>query len=410
MFKKRNFDPRLVTILLIVFVQMVGASMALPILPLFAKREFAMQPGTITLLISVFFAAQFVSGPFIGRASDRYGRLPVLIISQVGTVISFVMLALAQGPAMLFASRILDGITGGNIIVAQAYVTDITPRSRRTQSLGLIFAAFGVGFTIGPALGGVLAALFGERVPFLFASVAAAVTVWLTWRNLDETLTPEKRAASLKANRPGLSLALVLGNSPLVLILLLTFATQFSLGLLQATFALYGESVLFRDYSEAVTNLGIGLLLATVGLGQVFTQLVLLQRMLNRFGEGWLVVIGTGLRTLSLFALAVALGPLLGALGTFLFAVGSGLMMPALQSLSTNTVGDNLRGGVLGLHQSAVSLSVIFSTALGGTLFAIEPTFPYWLATGMMLVLLIPAMHIMRWSSQQQIEQPAAQD
>ena len=407
MFKNRNFDPRLVTILLIVLVQMVGASMALPILPLFARREFSMEPQTITLLISVFFAAQFAAGPFIGRASDRYGRLPVLIISQVGTVISFVMLALAQGPAMLFASRILDGITGGNIVVAQAYVTDITPRNQRTQSLGLIFAAFGVGFIIGPALGGVLAAMFGERIPFLLASIAAALTVWLTWRNLDETLTPEKRAASQQTNRPGLSPMQVMGNSPLLLILLMTFATQFSLGLLQASFALYGEEVLFADYSEPVTNLGIGLLLAMVGVGQVFTQIVLLRRMLERFGEGWLVIIGTGLRAIAFFALAVAVLPWLAGVGTFFFAVGSGLMVPALQSLVTNTVGDNLRGGVLGLFQSAASLSIIFSTAMGGTLFAIEPVFPFVLALALMLILLAPSVYLMRWSNQQ-VEQPAA--
>ena len=410
MFRRENFDPRLVTILLIVLVQMIGASMALPILPLFARREFSMEPQTITLLISVFFAAQFVAGPFIGRASDRYGRLPVLIISQVGTVISFVMLALAQGPAMLFASRILDGITGGNIVVAQAYVTDVTPRNRRTQSLGLIFAAFGVGFTIGPALGGVLAARFGERVPFLLASIAAALTVWLTWRNLDETLTPEQRAANMEASKPRLNPAQVVQNSPLMIILVLTFITQFSLGLLQATFALYGEAVLFADYSESVANLGIGLMLASVGIGQVFTQLVLLRRALERFGEGWLVVGGNALRALSMFTLGVVLVPWLGAISLFLFAVGSGLMLPSLQSLSTNTVGDHLRGSVLGVFQSAISLSVIFSTALGGSLFAVNPRFPFLLATVLLLLLLVPSAQLMRWSNRQ-AEQPAgAQD
>jgi MFS family permease len=252
--------------------------------------------------------------------------------------------------------------------------------------------------------------MFGERVPFLLASIAAALTVWLTWRNLDETLTPEQRAANMEASKPRLNPAQVVQNSPLMLILLMTFATQFALGLLQATFALYGEAVLFADYSEAVTNLGIGLLLAAVGVGQVFTQIVLLRRMLERFGEGWLVVIGTGLRAMAFFTLAAAVMPWLAGFGTFFFAVGSGLMMPALQSMVTNTVGDHLRGGVLGLFQSAASLSIIFSTALGGSLFAIEPVFPYVLALTLMLILLMPSVYLMRWSNRQ-AEQPAgAQD
>jgi DHA1 family tetracycline resistance protein-like MFS transporter len=121
-------DRRLITILLIVLVQMLGAAMILPILPLFAQREFALSPQVIALLSTSYFAAQFLAGPYLGRLSDKYGRVPILIFSQIGTVISFVMLALAPSAAFLFLARILDGITGGNIIVAQAYITDITPR------------------------------------------------------------------------------------------------------------------------------------------------------------------------------------------------------------------------------------------------------------------------------------------
>ena len=112
-----SIDRRLATILLIVFVQIVGAGMALPILPLYAKNEFAMSEQMVTVLFSSFFAAQFLAGPWLGRLSDERGRLPVLIASQIGTAISFVMLAMAGGTSTLFLSRILDGITGGNIIM-----------------------------------------------------------------------------------------------------------------------------------------------------------------------------------------------------------------------------------------------------------------------------------------------------
>ncbi|HLV37703.1 MAG TPA: MFS transporter, partial [Spirillospora sp.] len=126
-----RIDRRLFTILMIVFVQIVGASMILPILPLYARDRFSMSDEVVTLLFSSFFLAQFLAGPLIGRLSDTYGRLPVLIISQIGTVISFVIIGLAPSVAWLFFARILDGITGGNIVVAQAYVTDIMPPKQR---------------------------------------------------------------------------------------------------------------------------------------------------------------------------------------------------------------------------------------------------------------------------------------
>jgi len=178
--KLRTIDRRLLTILLIVFVQMVGGAMIMPILPLYAQSEFDMSPNVITLLGTVFFAAQFIAGPYLGRLSDKYGRVPVLIVSQVGTAVSFIMLGTAQSVSMLFAARILDGITGGNIIVAQAYITDVTPREKRTQSLGYVFAAFGLGFIFGPALGGILSAAFGPRVPYYIAAAAAVLVVVLT--------------------------------------------------------------------------------------------------------------------------------------------------------------------------------------------------------------------------------------
>jgi len=161
----RNLDRRLTTILMIVFVQMVGASLILPILPLYAQDEFGLSPQAITLLAASFFAAQFLAGPYLGRLSDRVGRVPVLLVSQIGTVVAFISLGLAPAAWVLYAARILDGITGGNIIVAQAYVTDVTPPEKRSEALGMILAAFGISFFVGPALGGLALRLFGPRIP-----------------------------------------------------------------------------------------------------------------------------------------------------------------------------------------------------------------------------------------------------
>jgi DHA1 family tetracycline resistance protein-like MFS transporter len=395
----KRIDRRLFTILSIVFVQMAGAAMILPILPLFAERQFKMEPATVTLLVSAYFAAQFFAGPYLGQLSDQYGRVPLLVISQLGSAVSFFMLAAAGNPAMLFAARIVDGITGGNIIVAQAYITDVTPREKRTEALGYIFAVFGIGFIIGPAMGGVLSAWLGARAPFVIAGAAALVTAVMSWGLLDETVERQPIGAS-RTRRIRLNPTEVARNFPLVLILVVAFVGQFGLGMLQSTFALFSSAVLFQGYSEQATNLGVGLLLAVVGVGQFITQVRLIGPLKRRFGDARLVILGTTIRSVGLIIFAVIMTPWLAALGGLFFAVGMGLMMPPLQSLATRTVDETIRGGVLGLYQSSVSLATILSTAIAGVIFAIQPTFPYWIGAGLSLVVLIPAFMLLRLSRQ----------
>lgn len=397
----RQLDRRLITILLIVFVQMLGAAMILPILPLYALNEFNMSPETITLLVTVFFAAQALAGPYLGRLSDKYGRLPVLIISQIGTAVSFFLLAIAQDPSMLYFARILDGITGGNLIVAQAYITDITPPEKRTESLGYIFAVFGLGFIIGPALGGTLSGVLGPQVPYIIASVMALLVVLLTWLTLDETLSPEQRMANRRYRQGSFHPGALVRNTPLLLILIIAFIGQFGLGLLQATFALYGEAVLFADYSQEMVAVGIGLLLTVVGIGQFSTQVFILRPALKRFDEAWLVIIGLAIRTTGLFIFAAVASIIAGTVASLAFAVGMGLMMPPLQSLSTRTVADELRGGVLGIYQSTISLSIIVSTGIAGVIFAMNPTAPFWIGTGLSLLIIIPALLLIRQTGAQ---------
>ena len=397
---KQRPDRRLVTILLIVFVQIVGSGMILPILPLYAQDAFDLSPQVITLLVSSFFAAQFLAGPVLGRLSDRYGRLPVLILSQIGTALSFWALGAANAAWVLFASRIFDGITGGNIIVAQAYITDITPREKRAQSLGYIFAAFGLGFIIGPAAGGLLARAFGPRTPYYIAAVAALFVVVLTWFTLEESLPAEARAASRQPDRPRLGFRDVIGNGALLIALGIAFIGQFALGMLQATFSLFGDAVIFAELEAGDVALGVGALLAVVGLTQFLTQTLLLRRLLARFEESTLVAAGTIIRAGGMVLFALATGPLLGVFGSILFPLGMGIMMPPLQSMTTRTTDERLRGGVLGLYQSAVSLATIFSTAIGGVLFAIAPAFPFWLGAVLSVLTAIPALWLGRWCAE----------
>ncbi len=390
----KQMDRRLLTIFLIVFVNMLGAAMVLPVLPLYALRRFEMEPQVITLLGASFFLAQAIASPYLGRLSDRYGRVPILIISQIGTAISFVMIAQAQSVAMLFAARILDGITGGNIIVAQAYITDITPREKRTQSLGLVFAAFGLGFVFGPALGGLLSGLFGPTVPFYLAALAATAVVLMTYFTLDETLSPEQRQQNRQRGSGQLSLRHIVANYPLVIVLLLTFVGQFALGLLQSTFALYGAAVLFAGYTQQITDLGIGLLLTVVGVTQIITQLMLLPRAIKRWNETLIIALGLVIRAVGLLIFAVVASPWLGAFGSVFFALGMGLLMPPLQSAATRTVEDEVRGEVLGVNQSVVSISTIISTAVAGTIFALSPVLPYEIGV-LLSILTLPLVWVL---------------
>lgn len=388
--KPKNLDKRLITILLIVFVQMVGASLIIPIIPLFAKNEFGMSPMLITLLISSFYAAQFIGGPILGRWSDKVGRVPVLVVSQIGTVISFVMFGMAGSVWILFASRILDGLTGGNIVVAQAYVTDITPRAKRAQALGLVFAAFGVAFFIGPAIGGLLVGL-GPRVPYFMAAVAAGIVVIMTIFTLDESMSAEERSEH-HARSERLSFVRAIRVKPLMLALVIVFVAQSALGVVMATFALFGEAVLFDSNAE----LGVGLLLAIVGLFQVLTQTALLGRAIDRFGETRVMSIAIVVRTVSLGLFAMATMVWVMGIGSALFAIGSGLLLPTLQAIATKTVDDSMRGGVLGVYQSTTSLAVIISTAASGLLFGISPHTPFIAAFALSGLSLVPALMLAR--------------
>lgn len=369
---------------------MVGAGMVLPILPLYAKGQFNMSPTAVTLLVASFFAAQFIGGPILGRWSDRVGRVPVLIVSQIGTVIAFAAFGLATAPWMLFASRIFDGLTGGNIVVAQAYVTDVTPREKRAQALGLIAAMFGLAFIIGPLIGGLLVGL-GPRVPYFIAAGAAAIVVALTALTLDESMTAEERA-ELRSKAVKLSFKAALAIRPLVYVLMIAFTVQFVLGLIIATLALFGEAVLFDTNPE----LGVGVILAFVGVSQLVTQTAILPRAVARFGEERLVVVGIAIRSAALLIYSVMVDPLWAFIGGVLFSMGGGLTVPPAQSIATKTVDDSKRGGVLGVFQAVTSLAVIFSTAVAGLLFAVYPHLPNQVAFAASILSLVPALALGR--------------
>jgi DHA1 family tetracycline resistance protein-like MFS transporter len=378
-------NKRIYPILLIIFTNILGAGVIIPILPLYAEGEFAGTVTQITLLSTAFFGAQFIAAPILGRLSDQYGRRPILIISQIGTVLAFMLfifaaplgriidglgwsLPLTGGMVMLFIARILDGITGGNITTAQAYVSDITDDDTRAEGLGLLQAAFGVGFIFGPAFGGILGN-FGVTMPFIGATVITIGTLLLTVFTLEESLPHEARSMP-KADGQGkkaLPLSEALAEPTLMMILVIGFVASLGFAAIPAIFSLFTDNVIFAEsaHPERV-QLYIGLMLTFMGLMQVITQVGVLKPLILRFGERRALLLGQLGLIFSYFGFAIVANPWMLTLLLAPFAFGQGVSEPSLQALVTRfgTLGNS--GQLLGLYQSARSMAMIVGPIWAG--------------------------------------------
>ncbi len=390
-------------IFMIVFVDVLGLGIVIPVLPLFAQNQLGASAMQITILTSIFFTAQFFAAPWLGRLSDRVGRRPVLIVSQIGTLTALLMNALAPTMFFLYISRVIDGVTGGNVTVAQAYLADVTPEEQRTRGMGLVSAAFSLGFIFGPAFGGLLAAQFGPRVPFFAAAVFSVATILLSTFMLPESLTPEKRkhdraAALLTPKRSQWALLRV---PTIALILLVAFGTQFSFFSFQTIFVLWSEQVLFPGESQAYVTQAVAIIMTLIGIFGVITQVWLVGPLVKRFGEVNLTNAGNALRALG-FALLAAFPLLLPALATIpLMAIGGGIALPSLVALLTFAAPPQSRGGVIGLNQSANALGSILGPLLAGFLFdAVHPNAPMVAAAALMGITVLIGLNLYRFPLQ----------
>jgi DHA1 family tetracycline resistance protein-like MFS transporter len=408
---------RLSPILLIIFTNILGAGVILPILPLYAEGQFGGTIPQVTLLSTAYFAAQFIAAPVLGRMSDRIGRRPVLLVSQLGTVLAFVLFIfagpigaridqiaggffLSGGMIMLYLARILDGLTGGNITTAQAYVSDITSDEDRAHGLGLLQGAFGVGFIFGPAFGGVLAN-YGSTVPFMGAAIITSGTFLLTFFTLEESLSTAERATAAERQINGRSLSGLFRKPKLILVLLVTFFATLAFSALPATFALYAERVLFAgDFPQNRVQLAIGLMLTLHGLLIVITQVGILRPLIDRLGELRLLVVGDLALILAMMGVGLASTPLFAAIAFMPFAFGQGVTQPSLQSLITRFGERGTGGRLLGIYQSTRSLALIFGPVWAGYVFqGISPRAVFLVGAVIMLIATMFALTLLRRSA-----------
>jgi len=355
-------NKRLFSIILVVFIDLLGFSLILPLLPYYAKT-FAANQTTTGILIASYAVMQLIGAPILGRLSDRFGRRPVLLLSVFGTFLGFLLLGFANALWMLFASRIIDGLTGGNLSVAQAYISDVTDEKSRSKGLGMIGAAFGLGFIIGPVTGGLLSQ-WGYAVPAFAAAAISFINLILIYAWLPESLTAEKRS-QMTEKRPAITLnaLLVAFQRPFTGSILIT---RFFFGLAFAIF-----QTIFSLYALAKFNLtarDTGFVLTYVGVLSVIVQGFLVGRLTTRFREDLLITASVVLMAVSL--LGWALAPSLIWLYIIMTptALSGGLLNTLLSSTLTKAVAPQEIGGILGLSAAVESSTRIIAPLLGGFL------------------------------------------
>ena len=358
-------NKALASIFLIVFIDLLGFSLILPLLPYLAKT-FHANDTQVGLLVAVYAAASLIGAPILGRLSDRFGRRPLLLVSIFGTFLGFILLAFANSLWVLFLARIIDGLTAGNISIAQAYISDVTEPKDRSKAFGLIGAAFGLGFIIGPAVGGALST-FGYMVPALAAAALTIINLILVALWLRESLTVEKRAeiAAAGGKRPAFSLGALWSalRRPLVGPLLHTrFFFGLAFSLFQSIFSLYALERFHLNVQS------IGYILAYVGLLSVITQGFMIGRLTARYSEAKLIIFSTAVMAVSLvgWALAPNLWVLLLIMAPTSFA--GGVLNTVINSAISKSVSPVEIGGMLGISASLESATRVIAPTLGGVL------------------------------------------
>ena len=379
----------LLPIFLIVSVDVLGLTIILPLLPFYAEH-FGASPAVVGLLVSTYAFFQLLSGPILGRISDRIGRRPLLLVSQAGTFFGFLLLAASSQLWMVFLSRIIDGATAGNLSLAQAYIADVTRPEERAKSFALIGIAFGMGFLVGPGISGYLSQ-FGYQYPILMAAGLSLTSIAGTY-----FLLPSSAPGHTSGNGEGEAKRFTVLDwrnylryfrMPAVAQLLWQFwAFAFTFSTFVAGFALFAERR-FTWNGHPFGPKEVGYVFAYVGFLGIILQGGLIGRLVKRFGEARLIQAGFLTAAVGLAALAfthtVSVLLVTGALA----AMGTGVLRPAITSLLTQRTPRAEQGTVLGLTQSLNSLSQIVAPFIAGLLIDHQ-----WLAAWALLAAVIATL------------------
>jgi multidrug resistance protein len=368
-------------LVLIAIINSMGFGIIIPLLYPYGKK-FGVTEHTIGLLTAAFSIAQFFATPVLGSLSDKWGRKPLLVISLIGTVASFIMFGFANSIFMLFAARILDGLTGGNISVAQAMISDISSPKERAKNFGILGSAFGFGFVIGPALGGLLSQ-FGLKVPFFFAAGIAVIGVLLTLFFLKETNQNKTGRAKQKHSFSFTSLYTVL-KKPVI-------GTAIFTGFL-LTMAQFTMLIGFQTFSVDELKLNptqIGLFYGGFGISGIFMQM-LVPAVKKVISSQALILLISTLFCLGMMIVAgFATGVLLFAVSIGIYGLFNGLRNPMLNAIIADYNDGNEKGEVMGVNQSYASIGQTLGPVTAGLITAISIHSIFFLASLYILIALL---------------------
>ena len=368
----------LVIIFITVFIDLVGFGIIIPMLPFYAEA-YGASAFQVGLLATSFSLMQFLFAPVWGRLSDRIGRRPIILAGLFGSAVSYFAFGLADSLAMLFAARIVAGIAGANIPTAQAFIADSTSAANRARGMGLIGAAFGLGFILGPAIGGFLSQ-WGYHAPAFFAAALSLANFLAGWFLLPESLPADKRGTRRAIGRVEAFQA-ALARPALPLVLLVSFLVMTAFSAFESMFALFAGA----RFGYGATT--IGYLFAWVGLVLTIVQGVLVGRVVPRLGEHRLVPAAIALMAVALVGHAIApnVPTLMAAMA--LLAVGMGFNSPSLLSMVSRLADPSDQGATLGVSQSLASLARIVGPLWGGLAFDwFGITVPFLVSAVLMLI------------------------
>ena len=377
-------NRRLLIIFGIVLVDMLSFSLVLPLLPYYAT-QFGASPAIAGLIFSAYPLMQVIATPILGRLSDVWGRKPVLLLSIGGTACALLLLGLANSLWMLLASRMIDGITGGNISVAQAYMTDVTSEKDRGQAFGLIGAAFGIGFILGPATGGVLSQ-YGQMVAPFVAATLALGNLLLVAFVLPESLSKAQRELVKAEPARGFNLhelGTTLGLPRVGPLMTVRIVIGFTFAVFEGGFSLWAA------HSLGLTPTENGLFLAYVGVLSVIIRLVLIKPLTRRYSDPQLITGATLLAGLSLLVWGFSPNLLVLALIMPFLSLGMAVANTILGSALTKSVYHDEVGGIIGLSTATGSLMRVPAPFVAGLLLGLRGWAPGVLA-GVMTLAVVP--------------------
>ena len=362
------FDKRLYVIFLIIFTEVLGFSIVLPLIP-FMGLSFGLTPIQIGLIASVFSVCQLFASPVTGKLSDRFGRKPLFILSQLSTLAGFLLLGFATTAILLIASRLIDGLLGSNMTVSQAYISDITEPQHRTRVYGYSSGVFGAGLIFGPVIGGVLSRI-NYSVPMFFAAGITLISIVLVVLFLSETITEKPDKLSLGFNDiVPINDAVRFAKSPQVRnSLFMFFIYNVGFQLFISNFSLLAETQLH------VTADQVGFYMAWIGILRVIIQTFLIARILRALGESSIVKTGIVAMIISMVGLALSADYLFVFVPLIFLAYGTGVSRPILTSKLTNSVTKKETATVLGVNNSLTSVAQILTPIVGGFIIQYLPS------------------------------------